>query len=324
MSERPRAALTAIVLALILVGLVEPTDARAQETPLATEAELLARIEALVPQVEAARAATAAAEARAAAEQAAQPHPATRMIRVGPMRVLAPADQADLARELFGAVWREYFEGFASSPSLAAHVFTFRWSWDAGEQMHVEPAMGPVRRVELARAWAPSSDMVRLRIRDAIWEVLLQDLPEGSRLGRWLERAPYPQTLRAARRVATTSAAGGRSCLEGRDDACAALLENAERGAGTEVAASIVLEAIRLGGQGTWGRFIERAETPPLEALTATAGVDRAALLTEWRAGLLEQTPESYAGLGGRAARLAFWIVLLAACTARSTRWRFA
>jgi hypothetical protein len=91
-----------------------------------------------------------------------------------------------------------------------------------------------------------------------------------------------------------------------------------------EATASVLVEAVRLGGGGAWERLLERSDAPPLEALTHAAGIDADALLDAWRLTLIGQAPDFHAGLGGQAGRVFLWVLILVACTARSTRWRVA
>jgi hypothetical protein len=319
------AAIAAGALAIAL-GAAAANATAQQSDARPTEEELLRRIESLVPEVEAARRAASAAEERAAREAAARPRAPTEVVRVGPLRILTLPAHAEVTNELFTDVWREHFAAFAGSAALADHLFVFQWGWGRPEPLFVDPSSEPVRRLELTRAWVRTRSVARLRIRSALWAALTTDLPEAAPLRRWLGTAGYPETERIARLVAGTPSVTGRACLEGDTDSCLAALGLAgeEMTFARETSASLLVEAVRLGGGGAWERLLQRSDAPPLEALTHAAGVDADELLDAWRLTLLGQAPEFHAGLGGQAGRVLLWVLILVACTTRSTRWRVA
>jgi hypothetical protein len=184
----------------------------------------------------------------------------------------------------------------------------------------------PVHRVELTRAWARTRGVARARIRDAVWEVLRSDIPDDSPLASWMTRTGYPSTQRVARLVIMSPLETNRACLAGETGACLAALGLAAgvMSVPPETPAMLLLEAIRIGGDGAWVRLLEASEAAPLDALAHAAGVDSDALLAAWRAAVLNERPELHAGLGTQAARVLLWVLALAACAMRSTRWRLA
>jgi hypothetical protein len=81
--------------------------------------------------------------------------------------------------------------------------------------------------------------------------------------------------------------------------------------------------ALERGGDGAWARLLEDPDMPPEEALVYAAGVPLVELVSEWRAWVVSNRPQVYAGLTGTSALALLWILLFAALAARSTRWRF-
>lgn len=293
------------------------------------EEELLRRISALLPVLGEARSAAAAAERRRALEAEAEPRPPTEVVRVGPLSIVVPPDQAELAATLFAQVWSESFEGVTGSPALAAHAFVFQWAWRRPEPLRIDPAESghaALQRVELTRAWARTRGAAESRIREAIWTVLRRDLPERSRLDAWIGPASYPEGQRVARRLIGTSSEANTACLEGETEACrrALGLAGAERSVPLDAPAMVLLEAVRRGGEGAWPRLLERSDAEPLDALAHAARTDDEAVLAVWRERVLAERPEVHAGLAGQAARALLWVLALGALAMKSTRWRLA
>ena len=293
---------------------------------LPTEQDLLRRIDFLLPVLDQARAAESAARERQRLEEARLPA-VTELVRVGPLHVLAPPDQAELAADLFGATWREHFEWASGSPSLAEHVFVFQWRWRSAEPLRIDPAAtghAGLQRVELTRAWARTRAAAQARVREAIWSVLRTDLPAGSPMAAWIGSNAYPVTERVSRRVITTASEPGRACVGGRTDACHVALGLAgdERTLPPEAPGMVLLEAVRLGGEGAWERLVERGDAAPVEALEHVAGADLESVITAWQSSVLAARPEVHAGLGWQAVRTLIWVLALMAFAMRSTRWR--
>lgn len=92
----------------------------------------------------------------------------------------------------------------------------------------------------------------------------------------------------------------------------------------SDVNASLLWYAMQVGGEGAWGRLLDHADEEPLAALAAAAGMNADALAAGWRNWLMEQHPESHAGLGSLTLGALFWTLLLITFAARSTRWRLA
>jgi hypothetical protein len=318
------------VLALVAARFTTAGPLVAQETPSQpTEAELLRAIESMRPVLEEARAAAAAARERRELEEAARPLSAAQLVRVGPLAILAPPEQAELAASLFEEVWRESFDGVSGSPSLAVHVFVFRWTWTSAEPLRVDAGASghtALRRVELTRAWARTRGAAKVRVREALWAVLRNDLAEQSPLRGWVGSHPFPSGERVSRLVTLEPATENRECLAGDDDACLAALGLAGGGMSVppEAPAMVLMEAVRMGGPGAWARLLERSHAEPAEALELAAGVEVRAVAAAWRDALLEQRPEIHAGLAGQAARALLWFLVLAGLATRSTRWRIA
>ena len=330
--SRPRPVRAALAaLALLAAGAMFGTvDAAAQQSaPPPTEDELLRQIEALGPMLEEARVAAEAAERRRAMEIAARPRRPTELVQVGPLRIVTLPEQAELAAQLFGDVWRNDFDGVAGSPALAEHVFVFQWAWRKVEPLRVDATAtgsSPVQRIELTRAWAKTRGVARARIRDAVWAVLRSDIPEDSRLGLWIGSRGYPSMQRVARLVTTSPSDDNRACLAGVTDGCVAALglSTGEMSVPPEAAAIVLLEAVRMGGSGAWTRLLEARDAAPLDALAHAAGVDADGVMAGWLAAVLAERPEMHAGLGGQAVRVLLWVLALAAFATRSTRWRLA
>ncbi|HUP52200.1 MAG TPA: hypothetical protein VM198_06980 [Longimicrobiales bacterium] len=326
--SRPMRTALAVAVPLAVAATLATTDLAAQQTASPpTEAELLRRIESLRLGHEEARVAAEAAERRRALDAAARPRLAALIVEVGPLRIVTLPEQAELAADLFGDVWRESFDAVAGSPALAEHVFVFQWAWRRVEPLSVDAAAtggAPVHRVELTRAWARTRGVARARIRDAVWEVLRSDIPDDSPLAGWTTRTGYPSTQRVARLVTMSPLETNRACLAGETSACLAALGLAADAMSVppETPAMLLLEAIRIGGDGAWARLLEASEAAPLDALAHAAGVDTDALLAAWRTAVLNERPELHAGLGAQAARVLLWMLALAACAMRSTRWR--
>lgn len=207
----PRARGAAAVLAVLVAV---PASAAARQT----DAELRARLDSLLPLLEEAR---AAADAQARAREArrlAQSAVATDTIAVGPLRVIAREGQAELAAELFGAVWEREYAPFVAAPRRAGDAwFTFAWP-AAGAELTVAGGT-TVHRVELG-AWRPRG-AVEEAVRQQIAALLGAELA-GTPLAHWMAgwiRAP--RDVEATYRLAaTTGAASMRDCLAGSAARC--------------------------------------------------------------------------------------------------------
>jgi len=250
MSELRGAAFFAAVLATSAAS--GPASVFAQEP---TEAELIQRVEALVPEWEAAREALAVVRRAARdAELAELERAATSVdtVRVGPMSLVVVPAQSEDARELVTEVWQERFPGVRESRSLREFVFAFHRRTPFGRSSRGPDPLGPSVRVDLSPIWAPSRAREADLLADAIARVAIQDFPEGSPMRAWLTAQSYPTSERVYRELATRGSGANRACLEGDLDACMAAL-------GLKLAGS----ADRLAG---WFSAVERQEMVEAEA----------------------------------------------------------
>lgn len=216
----------ALLWGVLAAGLLTsaPTGARAQ----ATEAELVRELESLrEPLAEAREAADEARERWEAARAAANRAPLD-TIRVGLLTVVTFPDQADLAREIFGEVWREHFSNVSESAWLEGAVFTFQWR-ARPMSLYVAPrAAGgpPVVRVEPIRFAAPTRARVQAIAANAIANTLILGLPAQSPLRRWLaplnSSRPNPESV--YRSIAAAPLPTNPPCLEGNVEACRVML----------------------------------------------------------------------------------------------------
>lgn len=330
----------ALTVSALAVGLgVPPIGAAAQQATgaearqangLPTEAQLLRRIDELLPLLEEAKVrASAAQSAREGRLAAARALRETSTLQVGPFRVVTLPQQVDLARELFEQVWREDFASLSGSPALERAVFAFQWTWSAPDAIHQDASTLTTtrfRRVELPRYWARTRAVVRARIRDAVWATLMDDLRAGSPIEAWLRGNRFPLASRAVRDLAITPMSAYPPCVAGRTQECLTALD-LRRGRGNEpleIRALLFLEAVRLGGVGAWGRVLQRPDVAPLDVLTHAAGVDEGTLMAAFGASFDRYRPRAHAGLGGTAATAVLWALALGALALRSTRWRLA
>jgi hypothetical protein len=150
----------------------------------------------------------------------------TETVQVGPIRILALVEQADLAAELFEEVWREDFSAVTGSPSLERSVFTFEW-WGTGKPAELywgtaTPGADQrdIRRVEVARVWVPTRDGVRTAVRHALWTALREDFPNDSPMRAWLYESGYASAAETYRELATQWPGVSRACLGGESAAC--------------------------------------------------------------------------------------------------------
>ncbi len=195
----------------------------AQQSHRAEEAALVRHLDSVVPLYEAAKEQEKREAARAKAHErkmAASTQPKLDTIRVGPLRIVTPSDQAQTAQELFSSVWHGYQPAIHDSPALERTLFTFQWSF-----RFVPIAIdGPVRRVE-ARRWDARSH-VEGYIRQAIGMALASDLGSTAIGQSWYRAAvrPPPDPAGVYRELATTPSKPNRACLDGDAHACAEAL----------------------------------------------------------------------------------------------------
>jgi len=214
--------LVAAAMALVplpAAGAVPPQDAQSPD-------EVLRRIEVLRPELAVAREAARDARLRQRLEEAQREHPPMDTLAVGQLRIVAPPDQADLARELFSEVWGEHYANVTGSPSLAARYFTFQWRM-LPEEIYMTPAAdggAPVTRVELYRFTDRSRDALKRRIRVALSDALAQDFARDTPIGRWLwgYHSGDLEPAVAFRQLSLAASLGGafETCLDGDAAAC--------------------------------------------------------------------------------------------------------
>ncbi|MDP2955205.1 MAG: hypothetical protein Q8N53_02185 [Longimicrobiales bacterium] len=91
---------------------------------------------------------------------------------------------------------------------------------------------------------------------------------------------------------------------------------------GAEVRNSLLWYALSQGGTGAWGRLLAHAEDTPLATLEAASGMSGEDLMRGWHGWLLQNRPVRHAGTGSLTLGASFWMILLIALAARSTRCR--
>ena len=134
------------------------------------------------------------------------------------VRVIAPVDQVEEARELFTEVWNESYSLITTSPSLEEATFSFQWS-DERVPIHIE---SDPRLIELKRSWVLRPNVKRA-IRNAIAGTINYDLRrQNARVSSWVQGNPIqtPDMERTYRQVATTHSRITRACLLGDTYAC--------------------------------------------------------------------------------------------------------
>jgi hypothetical protein len=117
------------------------------------------------------------------------------------------------------------------------------------------------------------------------------------------------------------------ACAGGSDSACTKLLRSLPPGAlprplTYDARATLVRDALRLGGRAAYRRLMASPGLPIADRLAAAAGIGIDALLSRWRAEILaaRHVPVS---LPPRGLWIALgWTLLFAVCGLRSTRWR--
>jgi len=120
-----------------------------------------------------------------------------------------------------------------------------------------------------------------------------------------------------------------RACMRGEDADCTQLIRSLPRGAIPQPLASdarrlLAHTALRIGGRGAFGRLLGDSSAPIGARLAAAAGVSLDSLLFRWHADVVAARPIAVSlPRWGVPAALA-WILVLAVCGLRSSRWRVA
>jgi hypothetical protein len=123
------------------------------------------------------------------------------------------------------------------------------------------------------------------------------------------------------------SAQAFRACIARSAAACTGLLRSLPAGTlpkplAHDARATLVREALRLGGRDAYRRLLREPDAPIGDRLAAAAGVRLDSLLAHWRDAVLRARPPAVA-LPWWAVGAAFgWLTFFAACSLRSSRWR--
>lgn len=153
----------------------------------------------------------------------------------------------------------------------------------------------------------------------------------GDRLARWYPSARERRSL--LKTFTLYSFEGGtqvpmlRACAEGSDSACTALLRSLPPGSlprplSYDARATLVSDALRLGGPAAYRRLMASARLPIADRLSAAGGMAIDSLLARWRAEILAARPLPVS-LPPRGLWIALgWTLLFAVCGLRSSRWR--
>src|SRR2546421_516625 len=118
-----------------------------------------------------------------------------------------------------------------------------------------------------------------------------------------------------------------RACAEGSDSACTELLRSLPpdalpRPLTYDARATLVGDALRLGGRAAYHRLVASAGLPIADRLAAAGGIAIDPLLAQWRAEILAARPVPVS-LPPRGIWIALgWTILFAFCGLRSSRWR--
>ena len=203
-----------------------PASAFQPSPVLQSQEELVRSLESLRPRLEGAKTEMDEALRVQRLEQANRERPPVDTFRVGPLRIVAPLDQVDLAEELFSEVWYEYFANVTDSPSLEGRYFTFQWRVQPELIYMVAEEDGgvPVTRVELFRLTDRTRAQARRRVRSAFSAALLADFDGEAPLRSWLGRGGvHDLELPAAYAdlaLAASMSGPHRACLAGEAAGC--------------------------------------------------------------------------------------------------------
>jgi hypothetical protein len=125
------------------------------------------------------------------------------------------------------------------------------------------------------------------------------------------------------------TAAIWRECTRGNDTGCVQLLRTLPRGAisaplETDAHRLLAHVALRMGGRPAYGRLLADSTVALSQRLAAAAGVPLDTLLVQWHAEVLAARPAAVAVPPWGVPAALGWILLLAGCGLRSSRWRVA
>jgi hypothetical protein len=154
----------------------------------------------------------------------------------------------------------------------------------------------------------------------------------GAEIAAWYEPGQRVEIVRQAadrRDRVETDDALVRSCTDFEDvAACDSVLARLDWVSWIPVSDRLRTHALWLavdiGGAGAWGRALERADAPIGDVLEHVSGLPIQEFLAVWHQELIENRPDTRAGLGGRGSRVLLWSLIFMAFAMRSTRWRLA
>ncbi len=120
-----------------------------------------------------------------------------------------------------------------------------------------------------------------------------------------------------------------RQCTRGNDGDCVQLLGTLPHGSiapplDSDAHRLLAHVALRIGGRAAYGRLLADSNLALSERLSAAAGVGLDTVLVRWRADILAARPAAVTVPRWGVPAALGWILLLAACGLRSSRWRVA
>lgn len=118
-----------------------------------------------------------------------------------------------------------------------------------------------------------------------------------------------------------------RSCVTGDDAACTGLLRSLPpatlpKPIAHAARATLVREALRLGGRDAYRRLLQDPDAPIGERLAAAAAAPLDSLVARWRAAVLATRPPAVALSWWAVAAAVGWLAVFATCGLQSSRWR--
>lgn len=214
-----RRGVAALALALALLGSMAP-DLGAQSVE-----ELVQRLDSLQPLLAQAERADAAADREARLRAREELGLEMDTVRVGPLRIVTPVDQAADARRAFEEVWGDAAPRVGEATgALPEMIWTFQYA-PRLHRLHMFVTERAERRKQVhIRSWEPWERVLRA-VESTVWEVLGQSL-EGevgdlvdSAWGGWWPVTPG--VLEGAHRVLLTAPGRpARACVGGDVEAC--------------------------------------------------------------------------------------------------------
>jgi hypothetical protein len=153
---------------------------------------------------------------------------------------------------------------------------------------------------------------------------------------RRLVESRYLSTYRAGREVDQVGVGYSlvRGCLHLKvDRACVLLLSGYQRQPGRSTPrpsraltgrgkGTLAAEALRIGGEGSFGRLISRPEDSIRDRIAFAAGVPAENVMAAWVDRVRESRPNAQAGLLRSPPTLLVWLLLMIVFATRSVRWR--